>query len=158
MATFKPVKPRPHGSVHKALSDAVSQVGTLDEAAEIIERQPYWLYTACDPDVERRKEAKLSYAEACKLAGAGGHALAEHLALEAGGVFVPMGVIDQVALQAQLATFTAESGELVGEIIRRAADGEFDAMDGTVAIPLIHDALRPLLALLAHCKSKTEKR
>lgn len=152
--TFRPVKPRKPGSIHKAISDAIAQVGTLDEAAEVIERQPYWLYTAADPDVERRKEAHLTFAHACKLSGAGATALAEHLAHEAGGVFVPAGVIDQAALQAQLATFSAEGGEMVSEIIRRAADGEFDRIDAAVAMPLIQDALRPMLALFYHCKTK----
>lgn len=156
--SFRPVKPRRPGSIHKAIADAISQIGTLDDAAEVIERQPYWLYTAADPDVEKRKEAKLSYAEACRLAQAGGRALAEHLALEAGGVFIPAGVIDQAALQAQLATFSAESGELVSETIRRIADGEFDQADSAAVLPLIEDALRPLLALHHHCKTRARQR
>lgn len=154
MSNFRPIKPRKPGSLHKAITDAISQVGTLDEAAEVIERQPYWLYTAADPDVERRKVAHLTYADSCKLAKAGGTALAEHIAHEAGGVFIPAGVIDQAALQAQLATFTAESGELVSETIKRIADGEFDHLDGAACLPLVEDVLRPLLALHHHCKTR----
>lgn len=152
--TFRPVKPRRPGSPHKALADAIGQIGTLEDAAAVIERNPGWLYAAADPDIERRKEAKLSYAEACRLVAAGGHALAEHMALEAGGVFVPGGVIDHAALQAQLAAFSAESGELVSETIRRVADGEFDHKDSAAILPLIEDALRPLLALHHHCKTR----
>lgn len=152
--TFRPVKPRPPGSIHSAISTAITQVGTLDQAAELIERRPGWLYAAADPDIERRKEANLTFSHACRLAGAGGTALAEHLAHEAGGVFVPAGAIDEAALQAQLATFSAESGELVSETIRRLVDGEFDRIDSAVVLPLVEDAMRPLLALYHHCKAR----
>lgn len=152
------MKPRPPGSHYEALAKAIGQVGGLNQAADVVERPRASLHAAGDPDTPDRKRVKLSYAEACKLAGAGGTALAEHIAHEAGGVFVPGGAIDQAALQAQLATFTAESGEMVSEMIRRAADGEFDHLDGAASLSLIQDALRPMLALYHHCKARAAQR
>jgi len=156
---YRTMKPRPPGSTYEALTRAIGQIdGGLNKAADLIDRPRASLHAAGDPDTPARKKVKLTFAEACTLAANGGQALAEHICHEAGGVFVPMGVIDQAALQAQLATFSAESGELVGDLIRRAADGEFDHVDGAAGLSLIDDALRPLLALRAHCKSRAEKR
>lgn len=159
MSSYRTMKPRPPGSIYDAITRAIGQIdGGLSRAAEVIDRPRSSLHAAGDPDTPDRKRVKLSYAEACKLAHEGGTALAEHIAHEAGGVFVPAGAIDQAALQAQLASFTVESGEMISEIIKRAADGEFDHMDGAASLNLIDDALRPLLALRHHCKSRAEAR
>lgn len=155
MSTYRTMKPRPPGSIYDAITRAIGQIdGGLSRAAEVIDRPRSSLHAAGDPDTPDRKKVKLSYAEACKLAHEGGTALAEHIAHEAGGVFVPAGAIDQAALQAQLATFTVESGEAVSDMIRRLADGELDAADGRALLPMIDDALRPLLALRHHCKTR----
>lgn len=159
MTTYRTMKPRPPGSIYDAITKAIGQIdGGLSRAAEVVDRPRSSLHAAGDPDTPDRKRVKLSFAEACKLANAGGTALAEHIAHEAGGVFLPGGVIDQATLQAQLASFSVESGEMISEIIKRAADGEFDRMDGAAALPLIQDALRPMLALYHHCKTKAEAR
>lgn len=159
MTSYRTMKPRPPGSIYDAITKAIGQIeGGLSRAAEVVDRPRSSLHAAGDPDTPDRKRVKLSFAEACKLANAGGTALAEHIAHEAGGVFVPAGAIDQAALQAQLASFSAESGELVSEIIKRVADGDFCASDGAAGLQLIDDALRPLLALRHHCKTRASSR
>lgn len=155
MSSYRTMKPRPPGSIYDAITRAIGQIdGGLSRAAEVIDRPRSSLHAAGDPDTPDRKKVKLSYAEACKLAHEGGTALAEHIAHEAGGVFVPAGAIDQAALQAQLASFSVESGEAIAEMIRRLADGDLDTPDGRALLPMIDDALRPLLALRHHCKTK----
>ncbi len=148
--SFRPTKPRRHGSLHAALSRAIDQIGGLDDAAELIQRPSAWLYTAADPDVERRKQAKLSYEEARTLSREGATALAEDLSLLAGGVFLPpIPSTAPAALQAALAAYVSESGEAIAEVIRRAADGVFDRKDAESALKEIDEALRALMGVRA---------
>lgn len=147
---FKPVKPRAPGSLHHALTRAVNEVGGLTPASDLLQRSESWLYTAADPDVERRREAKLAYEEARTLSRAGATALAEDLALLAGGVFLPpVPDLAPAALQMAVASYAAESGEALAEIIRRAADGEFSKTDATASLKEIDDALRALMSIRA---------
>lgn len=150
MSAFRPIKPRAPGSLHLALTRAINEVGGLTAAADVIQRAETWLYTAADPDVERRREAKLSYEEARSLSRSGAIALAEDLALLAGGVFLPP-VPDTAphALQMAVATYAAESGEALGEIIRRAADGDFSKQDASASLKEIDEALRALMNIRA---------
>jgi hypothetical protein len=81
---------------------------------------------------------------------AGAVSLAEDLALLAGGVFLPP-VPDSAphALQLAVAAYAAESGEALGEIIRRAADGDFSKQDATASLKEIDEALRALMTVRA---------
>lgn len=148
MTPFRPVKPRAPGSLHSALTRAINEVGGLAPAADLIQRSESWLYTAADPDVERRREAKLSYEEARTLSRAGAVGLAEDLALLAGGVFLPPPPDTAPhALQLALSTYAAESGEALGEIIKRAADGDFSKADAKATLKEIDEALRALMTV-----------
>jgi len=150
MTPFRPVKPRAPGTLHLALTTAINQVGGLAPAADLIQRSESWLYTAADPDVERRREAKLSYEEARTLSREGATALAEDLALLAGGVFLPPPPdAAPHVLQHALAAYASESGEALGEIIKRAADGDFSKTDAKCALKEIDEALRALMSLRA---------
>ena len=161
MKGFRPTKPRKHGSLHDALSRAIDQIGGLDEAADVIQRKPGWLYTAADPDVERRRKATLSYEEARIMSRGGATALAEDLALLSGGVFlppVPMAVPS--AIQSALAAYAAESGQAIAEIIKGAADGTFCDRDAEAALKEIDEALRALMTVraLAVAAQEAERR
>lgn len=159
MSNFSPMKPRAPGTIWEAISHAMDQVGGPAQMAAHVERKTWWAYTVSDEDAAANSRTNLSFADACALAEKGGTALAEHLALKAGGVFVPGGVIDDAALQAHVASFSVESGEAVGEIIRRAADPDgFCRDDAAASLARVKDALRPLLALYHHCVSLTGKR
>lgn len=147
---FRPTKPRSHGSLHLALTNAINEVGGLAAAGELIHRGENWLYTAADPDVERRKEARLSYEDARTLSRAGATSLAEDLSLLAGGAFLPpLPDTAPHALQLAVAAYAAESGEVLAEIIRRAADGDFSPQDATVSLKEIDEALRALMGIRA---------
>lgn len=157
MSGFRPTKPRRYGSLHAALSRAIDQIGGLEEAAEVIRRSTNWLYTAADPDIERRKKATLSLEEAIALGREGGVALAEFHALAVGGMFLPpVPSTAPAAVQAALASYAKESGEALAEIITRAADGVFDRRDAEVALKEIDEALRALMALRALAVSTLE--
>jgi len=155
---MKPYKPRAHGTLPLALTTTINQVGGLPAAADLIQRSESWLYAAADPDVDRRREAKLSYEEARTLSRAGATALAEDLALLAGGLFLPP-VPDTApeALQMAVAAYAKESGEVLAEIIRRAADGDFSPRDATAALKEIDEALRALMAVRAITVSITDQ-
>lgn len=145
---FKPMKPRTPGSLHHALTRAINEVGGLPAAADLIQRQENWLYKAADPDVDERRKATLSYEEARTLTRSGATALAEDLALLAGGVFLPpVAETAPHALQLAVAKYAMESGEALSEIIRRAADGDFSQIDATASLKEIDDALRALMAV-----------
>ena len=145
---FKPMKPRTPGSLHHALTRAINEVGGLPAAADLIQRQENWLYKAADPDVDERRKATLSYEEARTLSRTGAMALAEDLALLAGGFFLPPMPDDAPhALQMAVASYAAESGEVLSEILKRAADGDFSARDATASLKEIDDALRALMAV-----------
>lgn len=156
---MNPTKPRPAGTTPAVLIRAINQVGGLPAAADLIQRNESWLYAAADPDVDRRREAKLSYEEARTLSRAGASAFAEDLALLAGGLFLPP-VPDTApqALQVAVAAYATESGEALGEIIRRAADGDFSPRDATAALKEIDDALRALMSVRAITVAMTDQR
>lgn len=149
MSGFRPYKRRRPGTVHDVITRAFDQAGGLDAAADMIGRDPKWCHAASDPDVERRRAASLSYEEARTMSRSGEVTVfAEDLALLAGGVFLPpIPAAAPAQLQQALASYTAESGEAVSEIIRRISDGVFDQADARAALPEIDDALRALLAL-----------
>lgn len=146
--SFRPTKRRRHGTLHAALAAAIAQIGSMDAAADVIGRKRAWLYTAADPDADENREAKLTYEHARRMSEAGATALAEDLALLAGGVFLPPPPTNApAALQAALATYSVESGQVLAEIIQRAADGVFDQGDGEAALKEVDDALRALMAV-----------
>lgn len=159
MTVFRPVKPRAPGTLHLALTRAINDVGGLAVAADLIQRSESWVYAAADPDVERRREAKLSYDEARTLSRAGAVSLAEDLALLAGGLFLPP-VPDTApnALQLAVAAYAQESGDVLSEIIRRAADGDFSPRDAVAALKEIDEALRALMSVRAITVSMTEQK
>lgn len=147
---FNPTKPRRPFTTPHVLTRGVNEVGGLAVAADLIQRNERWLYTAADPDVERRREAKLSYEDARTLSRAGASAFAEDLSLLAGGVFLPpLPETAPHALQMAVASYASESGEALAEIIRRAADGEFSQIDAQASLKEIDDAMRALMGVRA---------
>ena len=150
MTGFSPVKPRRPGTLHQALSRAVDQVAGPQAAGDLIERTRSWVYAACDPDAPPEKAARLSYAEARTLTRAGASALAEDLALLAGGVFLPPAPdAAPCAVSAALAEFSADSGAAVAGMVRALADGLLDRREASRTLGEIDRTLRALCALRA---------
>ncbi|MFZ0269922.1 hypothetical protein [Caulobacter sp.] len=157
MSGFRPTKPRVPGTLQAALTRAIDQLHGLDHAAELIDRGRDWLYSAADPDREKGKQANLSYAEARTLSRHGATALAEDLALLAGGVFLPpVPATAPAAIHMALAQYAHESGEAISLMISRVADGVFDVPDAKAALKEIDEALRAMMALRALAASVLE--
>lgn len=152
------MKPREPGTVWDAISAAMNQLGGADQMAAKVNRKVWWAYTVSDEDASANARTGLSFSDACTLAEKGGTALAEHMALCAGGVFIPGAAIDDATLKAELAAFSSDSGDLVSEIIRRTADDEFCRRDGAASLPLVKSALQHLLALYHQCKARAQQR
>ena len=150
MTGFAPVKPRGPGTLHEALSRAVDQLGGPQPAGDVIERSRSWMYAACDPDLPAEKAARLSYPEARGLTRAGATALAEDLALLAGGVFLPPPPdAAPCAVSAALAEFSADSGAAVADMVRALADGLLTRREASRTLGEIDRTLRALCALRA---------
>lgn len=141
---------RKRGTSHAALTKAIDDLGGADKVGDVIDQSPGWVYDAANPHRPAGKATSLSWAQARALARAGAFSIAEDMAAEAGGVFMPpIPATSPTALHGALAAYLNEHGQAVSEIIRRAADGEFDQPDADAALPELDDALRTLMTVRA---------
>jgi UDP-N-acetylglucosamine:LPS N-acetylglucosamine transferase len=116
----------------------------------VIDESPGWVYDASNPRRDKEKQGVLTWAQARALARAGAVSIAEDMASEAGGVFMPpIPASSPAALHGALAAYLNEHGQAVSEIVKRAADGEIDKADADAALTELDDALRTLMAVRA---------
>lgn len=147
---MKRYAPRKRGTIYAALDRAIDDLGGVDKVADVLERSPDWVYSAANPHREEGKKAVLSWPQARALARAGALSIAEDMAHEAGGVFMPpIPATSPTALHGALAEYLSEHGQAVSEIVKRAADGVIDKADAAAALPELDDALRTLMAVRA---------
>lgn len=138
-------KPRTPGSLADVLSRAITQAGGVKRAADVLpERTEKRLYEAAGPDPDPKRSARLYYDEARLLTRAfPGQvtAMAEDLALCAGGVFLPP--LDPAAgsVAAQASRFGRETGEAMASIFAALEDGSMTPAEAAEALPLVRDAL-----------------
>jgi hypothetical protein len=116
-----PYKPRTPASAHDAIDRLIEACGGPKAVAAFLSVRLGTVYGWTDPDVSQGAP----FAQVCLLTE---HhkvtAAAEHLALLAGGVFVPL-PSDDGELDEHAASLTLETAEIVGEIIRcTRADSE----------------------------------
>lgn len=147
---MKRYSPRKRGTLHAALTKAIEELGGAEKAGDVIEQRAGWMYDAANPHRPADKSASLSWADARALARAGGVSIAEDMATEAGGVFMPpIPTQSPSALHGVLATWMTEHSQAVAEIIKRVADGVLCQDDALAALPEIDDELRTLMAVRA---------
>jgi hypothetical protein len=148
---FKAYRRVTPGTFGEVVGRAYDQAGGVKRAAEICGRADKTLYAARDPDPEDPKATRLYYEDARRLSAAGVTALAEDLALQCGGVFVP-GLAAQAGDQlAQAAAwFGREAGEAIANVFAAVSDGQMSRDEALGAIPELDDALRALTSLRAH--------
>jgi len=147
---MKRYSPRERGTMQDALTKAIGELNGVDKVADVIDQAPGWVYDAANPHRPKGKAASLSWAQARALARAGCLSIAEDMASEAGGAFMPpVPSTSPAALHAALAAYLNEHGQAVAEIIKRAADGEIDTADAQAALPELDDALKTLMAVRA---------
>lgn len=154
MTNFSPMKPREPGSIWDAIASAVSQIGGADRFAHAVDRKPHWTYAVSDADQSAKQRVQLSYADACRLSEKGATALAEHMALCAGGVFLPVQMKSAEAIHASAASLSRETGEALATIFQGAADGTWDAADRRAALPQLLDVIEALAPLIAQCREE----
>lgn len=138
-------KRRAAGSLEDVLSHAFAQAGGVKAAADILpERTAKRLYEAAGPDAEPRHDCRLFYDEARLLTRASAGrvtALAEDLALLAGGVFLPPLGEGAGAVGAQAGRFGREAGEAMASVYAALEDGTFTQAEAEVALPQIREVL-----------------
>lgn len=122
MSNYEPMKPRPAGSVYDAVTRAFAQLdGGVTGAAELLDLSRPHVNAMGDPDAEGRKKVNISLQQAARLSEGGATALAEWLAIKAGGLFIPC--VDRTcaaAIQEAVANYSRESGEAIGAAIDAA--------------------------------------
>lgn len=88
MSGFKPMKPRRYGDAKEVVARLFEQAGGVPKVMELIDLSRTRVYAFSDPDTE----SEISYARVARITEeTGARAAAEHLALLAGGVFLPAG-------------------------------------------------------------------
>jgi len=146
---MKRYAPRKRGTLYAALTGAINALG-VEKVADVIEQSPGWVYDAANPHRDKDKQGVLTWAQARALARAGALSIAEDMATEAGGVFMPpIPAQSPAALHGALSAYLNEHGQAVSEIVKRVADGEVDQADADAVLPELDDALRTLMAVRA---------
>ena len=120
--TFRPVKPREHGSTAEVVGRAYEQIGGAKRAAIVMGglglSQTYG-YT--DPAV---RDANISLDQARQLTVAGATSFAEIFALEAGGYFTPGGERSGLGVNELLARAEEAQAQIVANYLRGLEAGK----------------------------------
>lgn len=136
-AAFAPVKPIDPELPKSAVRRLFDQVGGIKRtAARLGYRGLSHVYAVADP----AESAEITYAQVVQLTGPESPACAEHLALVAGGVFLPM-----PAPSSPIAALTAaamrEAGQAAANLVEAMADG-LTAEEARDVLPDVDNAIR----------------
>lgn len=138
-------KRRQPGSLEEVLSTAFAQAGGVKKAADVLpERTAKRLYEAAGPDAEPSHDTRLFYDEVRLLTRAmGGRvtAMAEDLALLAGGVFLPALNDSMGTVGAQAGRFGREVGEAMASVYTALEDGRITRAEAETALPQVREAI-----------------
>lgn len=136
---------RTPGSLADVLSRAFQQAGGVKVVADVLPgRDAKRLYEAAGPDPKPKRDTRMFYDEVRLLTRAfPGRvtALAEDLALCAGGVFLPPLDASAGSVAAQASRFGRETGEAMASIFAALEDGSMTRAEAAEALPLVRDAL-----------------
>lgn len=142
--SFRPQKPIDPDLPKAAVRRLFDQVGGIKRVAARLgyrsESQVYAMADGNDP-------AEITFAQVVQLTGPDAPAGAEHLALVAGGVFLPIPAAN-TAIGALTGAAMRESGEAAAELIEALAAG-LTPEEATRALPEIDDAVRAWTQLRA---------
>ncbi len=146
-ASFKPMKPRPYGSLKAVVAEAVKQAGGGDEVGRLLQRDPKTVYCYTD----QRDPTNMNLEQAVLVTRfLKATAFAEYFAALAGGVFLPMAnsdpsLIAELGAEAQLL-----SGEYFSDLIRAVEDGVITKEENVQ----LRQRIDPLIQKLAAVQSK----
>ncbi|MFZ2869865.1 phage regulatory CII family protein [Zavarzinia sp.] len=138
------IKRRPAGSLKAVTAEAIADVGGVRPAMALLglsETRVYALADMGEPDevTPARMEA---------LSAAGSAAFANHFALLAGGIYVPLPRgADPAGLHLLTAEATADFGVFAATIVMALADGRVTRAEAREAIPRLDEALTALTRL-----------
>jgi hypothetical protein len=142
---YSPTKPREYGSTKDVVGRLIADAGGAKHAAFILERAASQVYAYADPDVD----AQISLDMARRLAAVTGSiALAEDIAALAGGIFMPIKAAPD-AITELSAKSSEEHGDLMGALMRAAADGVIDECEARDLLQRCDQHLRAVVALRA---------
>ncbi|ODN70194.1 hypothetical protein [Methylobrevis pamukkalensis] len=114
------VKPRISGSSHDAIRRLVAGCGGVEAVADFLGKGASTVYAWTNPD----SPGEAPFALIATLTDHfGATACAEHLALRAGGVFLPLPPADSGAAEVLSAEVADEVGGLLADMIRSSAKG-----------------------------------
>ncbi|WP_439611482.1 phage regulatory CII family protein [Reyranella sp.] len=146
--TFNPQTPCDPEMPKAAVRRVYEQLGGVKRAAIRLGRGKTQTYDYAS--MERPDE--LTFTQACALTGAESPALAEYLAMLAGGVFLPVACTAADALQLT-AEAVRQNGEAMGAIVAGVQDGTLDAAEARTALVELDEAIGGLCSLRSHLMS-----
>jgi len=125
--SFRPVKPRAHGSTKATVAALYAQAGGAKRIADLIGRSATVTYSYTDPD----EPAQIAFDLVRKIVQfTGATAPAEDLAALAGGVFLPCSDADGQTFDALAAeSARGDWGELTAALLQAHADGKLDKIE-----------------------------
>lgn len=139
---FDPVKPCDPELPKAAVRRVFDQHGGVKRVAVRLGLKLSQVYALADPGVDD----ELTFARAAALTTAEAPALAEYLALLAGGVLLPI-----APSSAEVGALTAESirehGEACAELVRALTDTEIDDQEKARALAELDESIRVLVQL-----------
>lgn len=147
--TYRPQKALPPGGVHDAIARGMDQAGGVQGVADLLQLtgRVGRVYDFANPDADRRRNAPLAFAEAAVLSRAGVTALAEHLALASGGVYLPPLPAGGGAVGALAGMAGKEFGEAMAGLFQDLADAVLSQDEATRRLPEVREALNAMSAL-----------
>lgn len=141
---FKPMKPRPPGTVKGCISDLFAQAGGVDRVMVRLRTGQAVTYGYADPT----REDEISFAKVAALTSRDSPAAVEFLASLAGGAFVPMPRADTEVGQLT-ADAVRQSGESAAQLVQALLDGKLSPDEARAALPDLTEAVQAYAQLLS---------
>lgn len=150
--SFKPIKPRAYGSTKELVGRAVKQAGGVDEVCVILDRSKSTVYGFTD---DAEPHSNLTFDMARRLTKLGNvTALAEDLAAQARGLFVPLQPVEGASTWPDIgALASSEFSQFIQLLIRAVGDRRVDANERVRLKREIDDVLR----VMAQARAKLEE-
>lgn len=141
---FKPMKPRPPGTVKSCVSELFDQVGGIENVMVRLRTGQAVTYAYADPT----RDEEISFAKVATLTSRDATAAVEFLANLAGGAFVPMpkacSAVGQLTADA-----VRQSGESAAQLVQSLLDGRLSPDEARAALPDLTEAVQAYAQLLS---------
>lgn len=144
--SFRPTKPRPHGSTEDVVCRTYDEIGGVKQAAFLMHLSTTQAYAYAD----HQEQDQISYDQMRRLvASSGAQSPAHDMAALAGGAFIPQEA-DGTSFALLMSRSCEDWGRFVARVLEAQQDGELDAIEQeSVARTLL-----PLVQSLASAYSR----